>query len=90
MLLILKPDDAAPIGGTYEEIDSRGQPTGVKAEMRKGEPLPHAQRESRWQPAVSSQTTRMAGESDNEERFSLGGAAHDLSARASSRIRAGK
>jgi hypothetical protein len=48
MLFIFKPGEAAPTSGTYEEVDSRGQPTGVKAEMRKGEPLPHASYGARW------------------------------------------
>jgi len=48
MLILLKPGDAAPVSGTYEEVCPRGTSTGVRVTVDQGDALPDLTEGCRW------------------------------------------
>jgi hypothetical protein len=42
------PGEAAPVAGNYEQLNVVGQPTGVRANVGQGHPLPPAPRGHTW------------------------------------------
>ena len=48
MTVVMKGGENAPVTGTYEAIDLDGQPAGMLAARRFGEPLPRLPRGFRW------------------------------------------
>jgi hypothetical protein len=42
------PGDTAPVAGAHEQLNVVGQPTGIRANVGHGEPLPPAPRGHTW------------------------------------------
>jgi hypothetical protein len=57
------PGDLAPVSATYMLCDDLGNPTGLKAEFAKGEPLAYAPRGFIWSCSTSrtEETTETKG-----------------------------
>ena len=46
--ITVEPGDSAPVGGTYEVVDSLGRQMGVEATVQTGETLPSTMRGYKW------------------------------------------
>jgi hypothetical protein len=53
------PGDAAPVAGNYEQLNVVGQPTGIRANVGQGHPLPAAPRGHTWTLVEEATETRL-------------------------------
>jgi hypothetical protein len=50
------PGEAAPVAGTYEQLNIFGRPTGIRVNVRHGHPLPSAPLGHNWTLAEDDMT----------------------------------
>ena len=71
-----RPGDRAPASATYVLCDDLGNPTGLKAEFAKGEPLAYAPRGFVWSWMISGadeKTDTNGGDTHNANHCENGG-----------------